>query len=214
MRVGIIDYGVGNLGSIARALEELRVDAFMIEQASDMENADRLILPGVGNFTECMERLADGNWIGALKAAVLDKGKHLLGVCVGMQLLADYGTEGADPSEPEGTKGLGLIGGKVAHLRDIGCEMRVPHVGWNGIVMPSAKPDLFAGIPEATDFYFVHSYAFVANDPASVAATALYGVPFAAAVASGRVCGTQFHPEKSSRAGFTVLRNFTKLPAC
>jgi glutamine amidotransferase len=128
-----------------------------------------------------------------------------------MQLLADMGMEGAD--HEEGTPGLGFIPGKVLHLRALGCTLRVPHVGWNGIAR-SKMDHLFTGIPDGTDFYFVHSYAFVAEDPADVLATVEYGPAVTAALGRGHVWGTQFHPEKSSRAGFRLLRNFVIGPTC
>lgn len=212
MRVGVIDYGVGNLGSVLRALEELRVAPVLINRAVDMHTTDCLILPGVGNFSDCADLLLAGGWMQALQQEVLGYGRPLLGVCVGMQLLADSSTEGAEGGQ--GTPGLGFIPGRVDHLRALGCEGRVPHVGWNGITRSAAGDPLFEGIPDGTDFYFVHSYAFVPKDPADVLATTDYGVPVTAAVRRGHVWGTQFHPEKSSRAGFRLLRNFIMGPAC
>lgn len=212
MRVGIIDYGVGNLGSMARALEELNVDSTLIQTVEEIDGVDRLILPGVGNFTECMQRLAAGNWVDAIRKAVTNQSKGLLGVCVGMQLLADYGSEGAEGTQ--GTPGLGLIAGRVEHLRNVGCGLRVPHVGWNSIKVQANDSTLFRGIPDGTDFYFVHSYAFRPAEAANILATANYDVDFAVAVGSGRVLGTQFHPEKSSKAGFRILKNFAESPLC
>jgi glutamine amidotransferase len=129
-----------------------------------------------------------------------------------MQLLADSSTEGA--SEGQDTPGLGFIPGKVRHLRSFGCTLRVPHVGWNSITRTRTDDHLLAGMPDGTDFYFVHSYAFAPTDPADVLATTDYGVPVTAAVRRGHVWGTQFHPEKSSRAGFQLLKNFIEGPAC
>lgn len=212
MRVGVIDYGVGNLGSVLRALEELRVAPVLINRAVDMHTTDCVILPGVGNFADCAGLLQAGGWVQALQQEVLGYGRPLLGVCVGMQLLADSSTEGTQ--DGRGTPGLGFVPGRVDHLRVLGCEGRVPHVGWNGIVRSAASDPLFDGIPDGTDFYFVHSYAFVPEDPADVLATTDYGVPVTAAVRRGHVWGTQFHPEKSSRAGFRLLRNFITGPVC
>lgn len=212
MRVGVIDYGVGNLGSVLRALEELRVAPVLVNRAVDMHTTDCLVLPGVGNFADCAGLLQAGGWVDALQQEVLGHGRPLLGVCVGMQLLADSSTEGAE--DGQGTPGLGFIPGRVEHLRVLGCELRVPHVGWNGITRCASTDHLFDGIPDGTDFYFVHSYAFVPHDPSDVLATADYGVPITAAVRRGHVWGTQFHPEKSSRAGFRLLRNFIAGPSC
>ena len=213
MKVGVIDYGVGNLGSVLRALEELRVSPVLVNRAVDMHANDCLILPGVGNFADCARMLEAGGWTSALKDEVLGYERPLLGVCVGMQLLADASMEGAD-NDHAGTPGLGLVPGRVEHLRTLGCTLRVPHVGWNDIHCRPGSGNLLAGIPDGTDFYFVHSYAFVPSDPADVLATTEYGVPITAAVRRGHVWGTQFHPEKSSRAGFKLLRNFIAGPAC
>jgi imidazole glycerol-phosphate synthase subunit HisH len=213
MKVGVIDYGVGNLGSVMRAIEELRVAPVLVDRATDMHAADCLILPGVGNFADCARLLDANGWTTALRDEVQGYKRPLLGVCVGMQLLANASTEGADSGH--GTAGLGFIPGQVQHLRSLGCTLRVPHVGWNSITRHGEADHLFDGIPDGTDFYFVHSYAFVPQDPADVLATTDYGVPVVAAVRRGHVWGTQFHPEKSSRAGFRLLRNFIEgSPAC
>jgi glutamine amidotransferase len=214
MRVGVIDYGVGNLGSVMRALEELRVAPILVTRAIDMHATDGLILPGVGNFADCARLLGEGGWSQALQEEVQGRHKPLLGVCVGMQLLASCSMEGADANAPEGTPGLGFIPGRVEHLGALGCTLRVPHVGWNEVSNCATSGGLFDGIPDGTDFYFVHSYAFMPEDRADVLATTDYGVPVTAAVRRGRICGTQFHPEKSSRAGFRLLRNFIEGPAC
>lgn len=212
MKVGVIDYGVGNLGSVLRALEELRVAPVLVNRAADMHATDCLILPGVGNFADCARLLDEGGWTTALRDEVQGYQRPLLGVCVGMQLLADSSTEGA--SEGEDAPGLGFIPGQVRHLRSFGCTQRVPHVGWNGITRTRTDDHLFDDIPDGTDFYFVHSYAFAPQDAADVLATTDYGVPVTAAVRRGHVWGTQFHPEKSSRAGFRLLKNFIEGPTC
>ena len=212
MKVGVIDYGVGNLGSVLRALEELRVAPVLVNRAVDMHATDCLILPGVGNFADCARLLDEGGWTAALRDEVQGYKRPLLGVCVGMQLLADSSTEGA--TDGQNTLGLGFIPGQVQHLRTFGCTLRVPHVGWNSITCTRRDDHLFDGIPDGTDFYFVHSYAFAPQDSADVLATTDYGVSVTAAVRRGHVWGVQFHPEKSSRAGFRLLKNFIEGPAC
>ena len=212
MKVGVIDYGVGNLGSVVRALEVLRVTPLLVDRPTDMHAADRLILPGVGNFADCFGMLEVGQWITALKEEVLGYDRPLLGVCLGMQLLADSSTEGSVGGES--VLGLGFVPGKVQHLGVLGCQLRVPHVGWNAVTSAQAQDHLFHEIPPETDFYFVHSYAFVAQDASDVIATAHYGSTITAAVRRGHVWGTQFHPEKSSKAGFKVLKNFIEGPLC
>lgn len=214
MKVGVLDYGVGNLGSVLKAVEALGVSPVLVDQAGGMARCDRLILPGVGNFIDCAERLTAGGWTDALREAVLEKKRPLLGVCVGMQLLADVGLEGAGPDNPDGTPGLGFIPGRVEHLSSLGCKLRLPHVGWNSIRNASPRDALFAGIPDGTDFYFVHSYTFVAERADDVVATTDYGATVTAAVHRGNVWGTQFHPEKSSKAGARLLRNFLQAEPC
>ncbi|MDO9140125.1 MAG: imidazole glycerol phosphate synthase subunit HisH [Methylobacter sp.] len=214
MRVGVIDYGVGNLGSVMRALEELRVTPVLITRAIDIHTVDSLILPGVGNFADCAQLLDEGGWAQALRDEVQTAGKPLLGVCLGMQLLASSSMEGVADNAIEATPGLGFIPGRVENLRTLGCSLRIPHVGWNGVASHTASGGLFDGIPDGTDFYFVHSYAFVPDDPAHVLATTEYGITVTAAVRCGHIWGTQFHPEKSSRAGFRLLRNFIENPTC
>ena len=212
MKVGIIDYGVGNLGSVLRAVEALRVTPVLVDRAQDLHATDCLILPGVGHFADCVGLLQQGGWVQALREEVLGYQRPLLGVCLGMQLLADASMEGA--TDAQGVPGLGLVPGRVEHLRTLGCPARVPHVGWNAIARTATQNHLLDGIPDGTDFYFVHSYAFVAADEQDVLATTDCGVAVTAAVHRGHVWGTQFHPEKSSRAGFQLLRNFIEGPAC
>jgi len=214
MKVGVIDYGVGNLGSVMRAVEELNATPVLVNRPVDMHSNDCLILPGVGSFTDCVQLLEAGEWIAPIKQQVHEFSRPLLGVCVGMQLLADYGVEGAADGLVNGTPGLGFVPGKVEYLRALGCTLRLPHVGWNEIRCGGKCDSLFADIPDGTDFYFTHSYAFNASNADHVIAMTDYGVPITAAVRHGKVWGTQFHPEKSSRAGFKLLANFLAGPGC
>lgn len=214
MRVGVIDYGVGNLGSVMRALEELCVTPVLITKSKDMNIVDSFILPGVGNFADCAKLLDDGGWMQALRQEVLLESKPLLGICLGMQLLASASMEGITDNAPNGVAGLNFISGRVQSLRSLGCSLRIPHVGWNEVTSSTNAAGIFDGIPDGTDFYFVHSYAFVPDDPTHVLATTVYDIPVTAAVRRGHIWGTQFHPEKSSRAGFQLLRNFIENPTC
>lgn len=208
--IGIIDYGVGNLGSLNRAFEEIGADAQLITAPEAVASCAAMVLPGVGAFTDCMALLHTQGWVAPLNEATA-AGKPLFGVCVGMQLLADAGEEGAEGAL---TPGLGLIPGQVSHLRSRGCEGPVPHVGWNALVPTPSGAGLFQGIPEGTDVYFVHSYTFVPESEDTILAFTDYGVQVVAAVSRGNVWGTQFHPEKSGRAGFQILRNFRDLAGC
>jgi imidazole glycerol-phosphate synthase subunit HisH len=214
MTVGIIDYGTGNIGSVFRALQELKASPELIQRPADMSRCDALILPGVGNFSDCASLLAAGGWTGALREEVLGNERPLLGICVGMQLLADFSMEGSDSTDLKGTPGLGLIPGSVDHLRTFGCRERVPHVGWNSITQAGQCDDLLANIPDGTDFYFVHSFAFMPDEASDVLATTQYDVSFTSAVHRGNIWGTQFHPEKSSKAGFQLLQNFISTSRC
>lgn len=210
MKVAIIDYGMGNLASVQRALAKLGAAPFIASQPAELGSAMRIVLPGVGSFADGMAHLRDGGWVEAIRNQVQEHGKPLLGICLGMQILADRGTEGGD------TPGLGLIPGQVTHMAELGCQLRVPHVGWNTVTRtrPQGALALLKAIPDQTDFYFVHSYVFEARDPAHLLAQCDYGLPVAAIIGKGRVLGTQFHPEKSSKAGFRLLQNFLDLTPC
>lgn len=208
MRIGLIDYGAGNLGSVRRALEELDVSVQLLREpaAEALVQIDGYILPGVGHFADCAAQLRELGWMDAIPEQV-QQGKALLGICVGMQMLATRSQESHDEAP---APGLNLIPGEVRHLQQQACPHRVPHVGWNAVTRHAAEEPLLAQIPDQTDFYFTHSYAFVCEQADDVAAHCDYGVPVTAAVRRGRVWGTQFHPEKSSRAGLRLLRNFVE----
>lgn len=201
MNVGIVNYGMGNLASVFRAVETIGFTPFIANYPPELRTASRIILPGVGSFREGMDRLDRGEWTGELKRLVREEGRPLLGVCLGMQFLAERGTEGG------GRQGLGFIAGTVEHLSEAGCTERVPHVGWNEMHIRRADP-LIEGIPDATDFYFVHSYVLKPANDEDVLGSADYGCQVTAAVRRDNVWGTQFHPEKSSKAGLQLLRNF------
>ena len=205
MKVGIVNFGMGNLGSVRRALEDLDVGVVIADRPEALGDVDRMVLPGVGAFGEAMARLRASGWEEALHRQVSEQGKVLLGICLGMQMLGESSDENGL------TSGLGFIPGRVRRLDTLGCELRIPHVGWNEVRFTDGAR-LFAGIPQGVDFYFVHSFAL---DPAAegVCATASYGSTMAAAVDRGRVLGTQFHPEKSSAAGRQILRNFLAVPS-
>ena len=203
MKVAVIDYGLGNLGSVRRAVAELGAEPVLADKPEQLASADRVILPGVGSFADGMALLRERGWVGALRKT----GKPVLGICLGMQLLASRGTEGGD------SEGLDLIPGEVVGLDTLGCELRIPHVGWNSVAVDDPGR-ILRGITSGTDFYFVHSYVFRPREPADVVATTSYGVPVTAVVGRGNVMGTQFHPEKSSKAGFRVLRNFLDAGTC
>ena len=204
MKVAVIDYGLGNLGSVRRAIAELGAEPVLADKPEQLATAERAILPGVGSFSDGMELLRKRGWIEPLRETKIP----VLGICLGMQLLATRGTEGGE------SEGLALIPGEVVHLETLGCTLRIPHVGWNAVAMRDDSSEILRGIPGGTDFYFVHSYVFQPSDERDVVATTDYGVGVTAVVRRGNVAGTQFHPEKSSKAGFRVLRNFLDAGAC
>ena len=206
MKTGIIDYGMGNLGSVTRALLRLGCEPEITDRPERLADVARIVLPGVGGFADAMRLLERRGWPDAIRAEAAT-GKPVLGICLGMQLLASRGTEGGE------TDGLNLIEGVVQRLDTLGSLERVPHVGWNSI-RRCVDPLLLRGIPDQTDFYFVHSYIFVPVDMGDVAAQAHYGVDFCCIVQRRNIMGTQFHPEKSSKAGLQLLRNFLELQPC
>jgi glutamine amidotransferase len=201
--VAIVDYGMGNLDSVARAVDECGGRAVIARTPAALTSAAAVILPGVGAFTRGIENMRARGFDEALERDVVAAGVPLLGLCLGMQLLASHGEEGS------GATGLGLVPGAVVRI-DPSDGLRVPHVGWNEVHHERPSP-LFEGIESGRDFYFVHSYHFVPEDTADVVAWTPYGDRLAAAVQRGTVLGVQFHPEKSQRAGFALLRNFLAL---
>jgi len=202
--VAIIDYGLCNLDSVARAVEECGGTPEVTTDPRTLSRADRIILPGVGAFADASANLHQDGWVQALADEVLGNRIPFLGICLGMQLMAEYGEEGS------GGKGLGWIPGTVRKFVPVTNE-RIPHMGWNEIDFAADHP-LFAGIPAQSNMYFVHSYHFDCTDPAMVAATTPYCGGFTSVVSrDGHIFGTQFHPEKSQRLGFQLLRNFLEM---
>jgi glutamine amidotransferase len=195
----VLDYGSGNLRSAERALARVGASVSVTSDLGRAAAADGLVVPGVGAYAACMAGI-DALGAGPVIAERVASGRPVLGICVGFQILFAVGEEHGIV-----TKGLGLFGGTVRRLR----AERVPHMGWNTVAAP-ADSILFAGIDPAARFYFVHSYAAVATDPAVIVTTATHGEPFIAAAesADGVLAGTQFHPEKSGDVGATLLRNW------
>jgi glutamine amidotransferase len=199
--IGIIDYGMGNLGSVANALDYLGLEAEIVDNPSRLGTHDHLILPGVGSFGIAMRSLDASGWSDAIREKVAD-GIPLLGICLGMQLIFDVGEEHGT------TAGLGLIPGRVVPLSPAP-PCRVPHVGWNGLSYPRRHP-LFQGAKEHVDFYFVHSYQCVPLLEEAVLARCDYGGEFVAAAGKANVVGVQFHPEKSQDMGLKILETFAE----
>lgn len=197
--VAILDYGFGNLKSVYNALYVLGEDPVFISNPCELEGVERLIVPGVGSFDTAMGKLERGGWPGALLAFAA-AGRPLLGICLGMQILSEFGEEGA------GVAGLGLVPGRVIMLSpDSG--LNIPHAGWNTVKIKSGHP-VFEGLPPQSDFYFVHSYCYDCNSDDLVLGETDYGGVFCSVVGCGNVLGVQFHPEKSQKRGLKILENF------
>ncbi|MEG3618563.1 imidazole glycerol phosphate synthase subunit HisH [Magnetovibrio sp. PR-2] len=197
--VGIIDYGMSNIGSVENALKFLGVQSTRITAPQDFEQANAYILPGVGAFKEAMHHLQESKMIANMEEHILDRKKPMLGICLGLQLLAKSSTEkGA-------SEGLGWIDAEVTAIREV-TNMRTPHVGW--ATLNATDNVLFERLADEPSFYFDHSYHMVC-EPSVVIATCDYGTPMTAAIQSGNIFATQFHPEKSQKNGLRLLRGFT-----
>lgn len=202
--IGVVAYGKGNLRSVTNALDRIEARYLIAEKPSALQDCDRILLPGVGAFGDCMNKLAAKDFAGPVVEQVRKLGKPILGICVGMQMLATEGEEFGKHA------GLDLIAGRVVQIPRKDQNLRLPQVGWNTLELKGDSP-LFAGLGQDKACYFVHSYHFVPADLEKIAATVDYGGPVVAAVSSQRVYGVQFHPEKSQSVGLAVLDNFSKL---
>ncbi|MED5396527.1 MAG: imidazole glycerol phosphate synthase subunit HisH [Pseudomonadota bacterium] len=208
MKIAIIDCGSGNLRSAAKAFEraaagggEVRVTG----EPLDLKRATHIVLPGVGAFADCRSSVATVPGMAeALEAAVISEAKPFLGICVGMQLMADRGLE------HETTEGFGWISGEVHRITPSESTLKIPHIGWNNLHILATEHPLFADIREGAHAYFVHSYGFECTAAANRLATADYGGSVTAAIGRDNMVGTQFHPEKSQSVGLRLIANFLK----
>ena len=204
--IAIVDYGVGNLFSLKSSLVAIGAEAVVTSDAEVLRSAEKIILPGVGAFGDAAKKLRDSG-LAALVIEEAHKGKPILGICLGMQLLLEKSFEYGEH------EGLGLIKGEIRPIADvIPTDLKIPHIGWNALHFGTEKHPLFRYLNEGDCVYFVHSY-YGTNCDDAVIATAEYGVPLTAAVASGNVYGCQFHPEKSGRVGLDILRAFCETEA-
>jgi len=200
--IAIVDYGMGNVRSVLNALNFIDEEAVITADAHILDNASRIILPGVGAFGDAMTNLESRNLIDMLHRQVFEKGKPILGICLGMQLFATNSTEHGCH------KGLGWFDAEVIQFELKDTSLKIPHMGWNEIE-PQVEHPLFAKLnKEHFVFYFVHSFHIVCSNPRNVVATCNYGYPFAAAVFRENLFAVQFHPEKSQDNGLQVLENF------
>ena len=210
MTVAIVDYGSGNLRSAAKAFERAARESGTNERVvvtsspAEVAAADRIVLPGVGAFADCRAGLYGvAGMVDTLQREVIERGKPFLGICVGMQMLATWGREYED------TAGFGWIGGEVARITPADPSLKVPHMGWNDLVIDHPHPVL-AGIETGDHAYFVHSYQFRVTDPAHLLAHVDYAGPITAIVGRDTIIGTQFHPEKSQATGLRLIANFLR----
>ncbi len=202
--VAVIDYGAGNVWSVLNAFKYLGATPRLVDDPEQVLTADFLVLPGVGSFRQGMNRLREYGIDKALQEAVRQKGKKILGICLGMQLLGGYGTEDGY------TEGLGLVSyGVEPFAKEEVNGRKIPHVGFNSVLFKKAD-GLFRGLGPQADFYFVHSYRMLpeGSDPLFAQGICTYGIEFLAAFEKDNVCGTQFHPEKSQTNGLILLQNF------
>lgn len=201
----VVDYGMGNLGSILNMLKKIGAEARVSSDPQEIESADKLILPGVGAFDAGMKRLQELGLIGVLDDKVLNGKTPTLGVCLGMQLLTQQSEEG-------NLLGLGWIDGETIRFRfdPKQTHLKIPHMGWNTVTI-HREGELFRGLEHEARFYFVHSYHVVCNQQEDVLATTHHGYDFVSAIQRDNIMGTQFHPEKSHRYGMKLYRNFVEL---
>lgn len=200
--IAIIDYDAGNIRSVEKSLEYLGETACVTRDPAVILNAEKVILPGVGSFGEAMEKLHQYDLVEVIHK-VIERGTPFLGICLGLHLLFE------DSEESPGVKGLGILKGRILRFpEDMG--LKIPHIGWNSLRYPT-EGRLFEGLPQDAFVYFVHSYYLAAEEPEIVKATTEYGTLVHAAVEKENVFACQFHPEKSSRTGLQILKNFVML---
>ena len=198
--LGLVDYGSGNLRSVQRALEHAGGECILVYKPADADKCDALVVPGVGSFGDCARQLRDAGLWDFLREWLQAESPYL-GICLGYQLLFE------SSEESPGVEGLGALRGNVIHFpKDSG--LKIPHMGWNQLHITAPSDRLMKGLHQAPDFYFVHSYYPVPEDPAVITSTCNYGVEFAASVTRGNLSAVQFHPEKSQALGLTMLGNF------
>jgi imidazole glycerol-phosphate synthase subunit HisH len=201
MRIAIVDYGMANLRSVQKAFAQAGAEAQIISTAQEIDSAEKLVLPGVGAFKDAIATLREKNLAEAIVRHI-NRGKMFLGICLGLQMLFDVGYEDGEH------RGLGIVRGKCVRFDvDETIGLKVPHMGWNQLIVRNSSP-LFAGLEEGCGVYFVHGYHVMPEDPSVIATETDYGRPFVSSIRRGNLFATQFHPEKSQKAGLRILANF------
>ncbi len=206
--LGIIDLDISNIGSLINTVSTLNFNFLVIKNPEHLNKFNKIIIPGVGSYDIAMEKLKDKNWIRPIKNYVENPGNCLLGICLGMQLLSSIGFENSKE-----TQGLDIIKGKVDNLLNQGCKLQLPHIGWNEVNFLENSEPLTCGIPNKSDFYFVHNYGFFAENKENIIGQTDYDCKFASIIRKQNIFGVQFHPEKSSFQGKKILDNFLKINA-
>ncbi len=200
--ITVVDYGASNLKSVEKAFKNLGHDVTITNDYKLIESADKLVLPGNGTFGDCVSNLKNLNIYDSIKEFIA-KERYFLGICIGMQVLADTGNEFGIHN------GFGLIAGKVEKF-ELEKKYKIPHIGWN-MVKYNEGSKLFNGIDNNSHFYFVHSYHFDVEDKKNISSKTEYGIEFVSSIEYNNILGTQFHPEKSQKVGLKLLENFCKL---
>lgn len=213
MSIAVVDYCKGNLRSCCRGIEAVGYEAVITQDPEVIVRSDAVVLPGVGAFADASETMLVTGQMEAIRRRVIDDGMPFLGICLGMQLIMERGDEGMP--EGEWAEGLGFMRGSCARMADTcadGTKVKIPHVGWNSVeYVADRKNPLFEGICDGSFFYFTHSYRSVCEEEGDVVGTTTHAETFPSAVQRGNIFGTQFHPEKSSSTGLSVLRNFGRI---
>jgi len=198
--IAIIDYGMGNLRSVQKAMESVGAKALVTHQVEDILKADKVVLPGVGAMGPAMKKLQELSLVDPIHKFIKD-GKPFLGICLGLQLLFERSSEGGS------SQGLKILEGSVERFT----ELKVPHMGWNQIKVQPSGAEMFKGLLSGENMYFCHSYYIKPKDASIASGITNYGIDFVSAIVRGNIWGVQFHPEKSQKAGLQILKNFGEL---
>lgn len=201
IRVAIINYGIGNIRSLYNSLKRIEVEAEIITDPDSINKFDKIFLPGVGSYKDAIEKIKNIGWDKAIKNFSSNQNKSLFGICVGMQILSTCGYEYGK------SNGLNIIKGEVLKMNKLGCDLKLPHIGWNNIKILNQNL-ITENLSNEANFYFVNSYSFKIDNSKELIATTSYGIEFPSIINKQNVFGTQFHPEKSSKAGMQILKNF------
>ncbi len=204
MKIAIINFNSGNLYSIKKSIKDLRHEPFICHDSNDLKKCDKIILPGVGSFNQAMKYLLKFGFVDAMNELVYKKGLDILGICLGMQLFCK------SSNEQNYTEGLSFVEADVLELKNLGCGLKLPHIGWNNVQFKK-ESKIFNGIENNSDFYFVHNFAVKCNDEKLVLTTTNYDVEFVSAFQKDNIYAVQFHPEKSSASGLKIIQNFLEI---